>query len=608
MKFQESREDIAARIKEQADIVRIIGECVDLKKSGTRFLGLCPFHGEKTPSFTVHPGQQFFHCFGCGLSGDVFTFMMKYHNLDFPAALKELAARYQIALPEKPRSEAEEKLARKRQAMFAVNDRCAAIYSRYLLESPGAAAARAYLDRRGVSAAVRDRFRIGYAPAVDGAGWDFLARQLPAEERRIAEELGLLVKKDNGGCYDRFRDRVLFPILDVRGRVIGFGGRILGEGQPKYMNSPESPVFNKSRALLGLFQQGEFIRRLRQAIVVEGNFDLISLVEHGQDNVVAPLGTALTREQLRLLHRFAEEVILLFDGDSAGQKAAMRAVPLLFAEQMTGRIAVLPAGHDPDTFVRQQGVEALRKIVEKAEPLPEFVLASLIRDHGLTLDGKMKIIQELKPIADAAGSPLQRSVVLAHFSEKLGLPAGQMESFWKAKTVTGELHRERAIGQATGPSDIERGTSLSGPQRQLVNFMVLYPRFFKQLEATGLRDFLAGTVGEVLFLQMQAILAQKDHIEPEELLSLLPEGAERGLVSDLLMKAAGQSGNPVFPTSPEEELEDLVSWLRNQVLRKKSRELQQKILVSQQHGDIRMLQLLMVEKQEVDRQLQGVEG
>ncbi|MBB5346891.1 DNA primase [Desulfoprunum benzoelyticum] len=608
MKFQESREDIAARIKDQADIVKIIGESVDLKKSGTRFLGLCPFHGEKTPSFTVHPGQQFFHCFGCGESGDVFTFMMKYHHLDFPAALKELAARYQIALPEKPRSAAEEKLARKRQAMFAVNDRCATIYSRYLLESPGAAVAREYLVRRGVSAAVRDRFRIGYAPAVDVAGWDFLARQLPAEERRIAEELGLLVKKDNGGSYDRFRDRVLFPIFDIRGRVVGFGGRILGDGQPKYMNSPESPVFNKSRALLGLFQQGESIRRLRQAIVVEGNFDLISLVEHGQGNVVAPLGTALTREQLRLLHRFAEEIVLLFDGDSAGQKAAMRAVPLLFAEQMAGRIAVLPVGHDPDTFVRQEGVDALRKIVEKAEPLPEFVLASLIRDHGLTLDGKMRIIQELKPIADAAPSPLQRSVVLAHFSEKLGLPAGQMESFWTARVATGEGRREQSSGPTTGGSDHERGTSLSGTQRHLVGFMVLHPRFFPKLAATGLRDFLAGTVGEVLFLQMQAILAEKSHIEPEELLSLLPEGAERGLVSDLLMKAAGRSGDPAFPTSPEEELEDLVGWLRIQILRKKSMELQKKILVSQQQGDLKLIQLLVVEKQDVDRQLQGVEG
>ena len=607
MKPQESREDIAAQIKDQADIVKIIGECVDLKKSGTRFLGLCPFHGEKTPSFTVHPGQQFFHCFGCGESGDVFTFMMKYHNLDFPAALKELAARYQIALPEKPRSEAEEKLARKRQAMFAVNDRCAQIYGRYLLESPGAATAREYLERRGVSTAVRDRYRIGYAPSVDGAGWDFLVRQLPAEERRIAEELGLLVKKDNGGCYDRFRDRILFPILDIRGRVIGFGGRILGEGQPKYMNSPESPVFNKSRALLGLFQQGEFIRRLRQAIVVEGNFDLISLVEHGLGNVVAPLGTALTREQLRLLHRFAEEVILLFDGDSAGQKAAMRAVPLLFAEQMAGRIAILPVGHDPDTYVRQEGADALRNIVEKAEPLPEFVLESLIREHGLTLDGKMKIIQELKPIAEAAVSPLQRSVVLAHFSEKLGLPAGQMESSWKAKTGAGGQRREQSFERATGNPEIEKGASLSGSQRHLVSFMVLHPQYFKNLESTGLRDFLAGTVGEVLFLQMQAIFVRKDQIEPEELLSLLPEGAERALVADLLMKASGQSGDPVFPTSPEEELDDLLSWLRNQVLRKKSMELQQKILTSQRHGDIKMLQLLMVEKQEVDRQLQGVE-
>ncbi len=256
MKYQESREDIVARVKEQADIVKVVSECVDLKKSGTRFLGLCPFHGEKTPSFTVHPGQQFFHCFGCGESGDVFSFLMKYHHFDFPSALKELARRYQIELPDKPRSESEEKLVRRRQAMFAVNEKCAGIFRRFLIETPGAAAARGYLESRGVGASVRDQFQIGYAPSTEIAGWEFLARQLESGERQVAEELGLLVRKDGGGVYDRFRDRILFPIFDVQGRVVGFGGRILGEGQPKYMNSPESPVFNKSRASAGIVPAG----------------------------------------------------------------------------------------------------------------------------------------------------------------------------------------------------------------------------------------------------------------------------------------------------------------------------------------------------------------
>lgn len=606
MKYQESREDIVARVKEQADIVRIIGECVDLKKSGTRFLGLCPFHGEKTASFTVHPGQQFFHCFGCGESGDVFSFMMKYHHLDFPSALKELARRYQIELPEKPRSEVEERQARRRQAMFAVNEKCADIYRQCLLDAQGDVARR-YLQRREIGAAAWERFRIGYAPSPETAGWEFIARQLNPDERQIAEELGLLVKKDGRGVYDRFRDRVLFPIFDTQGRVVGFGGRILGDGQPKYMNSPESPVFNKSRSLLGLYQQGDVIRRLRQAVLVEGNFDMVALVERGVDNVVAPLGTALTREQLHLLHRFAEEVVFLFDGDSAGMKAAMRAVPLVFAEQMTGKVALLPPGHDPDTFVRQEGAGALREIIANAHPLPEFVLDSLIREHGLGLDGKMKIVQELKPLVEAAVSPLQRSVVLAHFSEKLGLQAGLMESFWLKPGEGMGGPRNKMPGPGAGKARSGKDMAMSVAQRHLVSFMMLHPAYFSQLAGAHLREYLQGTIGEVLFLQMESILAERGQIEPEELLSVLPDGDERELAATILQNASRQAVG-MDTVAPEEELRELLDWFQRQVLQQKSFELQQKILDAQEMGNRDVLHLLVKEKQEVDRRLQGVDS
>ena len=213
----ESREDVTAKVKEQADIVRIIGECVELKKSGARYLGLCPFHGEKTPSFSVHPVKQFFYCFGCGESGDVFSFMMKYHNLDFPAALKDLAAKYQIPLPEKPLSQQEKQRASLRKRMVAVNIKVAAIYRDYLHQSSDAGAARSYLKNRQIGPATQERFQIGYAPSVERGGWNFLGGCLDDEEIGIAETLGLLVKKDRGGYYDRFRDRIMFPISDLAG-------------------------------------------------------------------------------------------------------------------------------------------------------------------------------------------------------------------------------------------------------------------------------------------------------------------------------------------------------------------------------------------------------
>ena len=251
--FTESREEITAEIKERADIVQIIGEHVNLKRSGVRYLGICPFHHEKTPSFSVHSGQQFYHCFGCKESGDVFSFMMKYHNLDFPGALKALAQRFQIELPERKKSKKQQELDQRRELMFAVNKKAADCFRRCLLESAGSKNARRYLEKRGIGSELQERYQLGFAPSPDDVGWNFLGSQLANRERDLAIEVGLLAKKQQSGTYDRFRDRIIFPILDSRGRVAGFGGRILGDGNPKYLNSPESIIYNKSRLLFGLF-------------------------------------------------------------------------------------------------------------------------------------------------------------------------------------------------------------------------------------------------------------------------------------------------------------------------------------------------------------------
>lgn len=600
MAINESRDDVAALIKERADIVQIIGECIELKRSGVRFLGRCPFHGEKTPSFSVHSGQQFYHCFGCGESGDVFSFMMKYHNVDFPTALKDLAKRYQIELPERRQSKEEEVRLQRSQLLFAVNDKCATIFSHYLQDAPGALVAREYLHKRGVSSELLTRFRIGYAPAVEGGGWNFLGSQLGKEEVKIAVEAGLLVEKDQGGSYDRFRDRILFPIADISGRICGFGGRIVGEGQPKYLNSPESLIFNKGKLLLGLFQQKEFIRRQNQAVLVEGNFDLISLVAHGCNNVAAPLGTALTREQLRLLKRFAEKITLLFDGDDAGSKAAVRAVPLFLAEQIPGRVAFLPTGHDPDTFVREKGLVALNVLLDQAVALPEFALDQMISRYGLTLDGKSKILEELKPLIAAAVSPLQRSLFVAHFAEKLGLAASQLDvSLERAPEPIAELH-----SQPTKKNRAEQGVPLAMAQRQLVEFMILHPQHFSQLAEGGLRNCLVGGTGEMLFLELQSLLTTNPRAEPEELLSVLPEGVERSLVADILLRAPGDSSEGDEKNSGD-ELAEFLLYLRKFQLKEQSAEVMQRIQVAEKAGDQHLLQELLIEKIKITGKLHG---
>jgi DNA primase len=605
MAFDESRDDITARIKEEADIVQVIGECVELKRSGTRFLGLCPFHGEKTPSFSVHGGQQFFHCFGCGESGDVFSFIMKYHSLDFPEAVKTLANKYHIELPERRRSKEEEIREQKREVLFAVNDKAATLYSKYLNESTGAKAAKVYLQKRGVTEDIISRFRIGYAPAVEVEGWNYLGGRLAGTVAKTAIEAGLLVEKEKGGTYDRFRDRIVFPISDVSGRICGFGGRIVGEGQPKYLNSPESPVFNKSKLLLGLYQQKDDIRRRNEAVLVEGNFDLISLVAGGCTNVVAPLGTALTREQLRLIKRFAEKVTLLFDGDAAGVKAAVRGVPFFLAEQVVGRVALLPDGHDPDTFIREKGLAQLNQLLDRAESLPEFVLNRLIEEYGLTLDGKSRIVEELQPLVKAAVSPLQRSVFVSHFAEKLGMPVAQLAGHLDFPSDN------RGVAAPIPPGKKDRTEStipLSMPQRQLLEFMVLQPKFFSRLEEGGLRECLAGGVGEILFLQFKNLLAKNPEAEPEELLTVLSEGVERTLVADLLVRAQNHSmmkNGDTASDDPGNEFSDLLEYLEKYHLKKSSAELMERMQRAQQDGNIGLMQELMLKKIEITRKLHG---
>jgi DNA primase len=597
----EQREDITAKIKEQADIVQIIGENVDLKRSGASFLGLCPFHGEKTPSFSVSPAKQFFHCFGCGESGDVFDFVMKYQSVDFPGALKILAEKYNIELPRRRQSREEQYRAERKKALFAVNKKACELFCNALLSGSAGAAARKYLKERGIGQEIVERFSIGYAPAIETGGWNFLGSRFSDQELPSAIEAGLLVSKERGGTYDRFRDRIVFPLFSISGQVCGFGGRIIGEGQPKYLNSPESLVFDKGSLLLGLFQQKEHIRRQNRAILVEGNFDLISLVANGCENVVAPLGTALTRQQLRLIKRFSEDLTLLFDGDTAGGKAALRAVPLFLAEQMAGRVAVLPSGHDPDTFIQERGLAELEQLLAKAESLPEFVLSRLEEEYGLSFDGKRKIVEQLASLAGAAASPLQRSLFISHFAEKLGMELDELKQHLTQPVgplfaADKEKRPGQSVTQAIQP--------LSMSQKQLLEFMILHPEDFSTLAENGIRSCLSGSIGEILFLELERLLRQNSTAEPEDLLNILTEGPERRFVADLLIKPSH------IPETEENdggsgELADQLNYLFRRRLKEDSNKLLGRIEAAQRDGDIQLLEQLLAEQVEVSRRFHG---
>ena len=377
-------------IRRRTDIVSLIGEYVTLKKAGRNFLGLCPFHREKTPSFTVSPDKQMFYCFGCSEGGNGVSFLMKLNNLTFPEALRQLAGKVGVVIPEKTMSRQERERSTLTGQIRQANELAAGFFVRSL-QSPAGASAREYLRKRGIGEAAIKAFRLGFAPD----GWhhllDFLGKQgIPP---KLAEQAGLLVSRSgqSQGHYDRFRGRLMIPIEDVDGHVIAFGGRVMGAGEPKYMNSPESAVYTKGNTLYGLAKTRDAIREKGFAILVEGYFDLIALWNAGILNVVATLGTALTRAQVDLIRRYTPNVAALFDPDEAGRKALARSLELFLAGNVHARAVILPDGYDPDDFVRTQGREKMEDLLARALPMADYYIERILGGKGTLEEDRDKL-------------------------------------------------------------------------------------------------------------------------------------------------------------------------------------------------------------------------
>ena len=584
--------DIVQLIKDTADIVAVVGDVVQLRRSGTNFKGLCPFHSEKTPSFVVNPVRRCFHCFGCGEGGDVIAFLMKYNRLSFPESVRELAGRYHIPLPEKTIPQGAAKaLADQREALYEINQKAASLFHHFLLKGNSSASARRYLASRGVDDAITESFQLGYAPD----RWDFLANEFSKAKISLALacEAGLLVRKEKDRYYDRFRNRVMFPIIGHAGKVAGFGGRILGDGQPKYLNSPETPIFDKGRTLFGLHQAKDSIREAKACIVVEGNFDLISLVGRGIKNVVAPLGTALTQFHLRTLKGYADKIIILFDADLAGLKAAMRTVPLFLTEHLTAQVVVLPPGEDPDTFIRTQGASTLADLLKSALPLPEFVFDQLIARHGKTVEGKANILHELAPILHALTEhPMERSVLVSHFSERLGVDSGQVFA---------------AAGKVSSGKEISnRGKtppSVSIQEKRLLEFLVAAPEYVEPFIAAGLKENISSATGIDILRQLENQKAyddgdDRDPASEEEIAGL----ATRRLISQWLTTAPSYDDKVKFSKA-----EEMLLWLKKNRLNRKKELLLPKIAEAHRANDEGLMQELIREKMAIDLELANEE-
>lgn len=451
-------------VRERTNIVDVVRRYVELKRAGTgSWKGLCPFHAEKTPSFHVHEQRQFFHCFGCGEKGDVFSFLEKIEQRSFMEVLRDLAREAGVELPEKSLTPAERKAAEEatseRERMLRAMDEATRFYEAQLA-SPAGAAARAYIEKRGISKAVCERFRLGYAPATgDALRKHLLARQVSDQ---VAERLGLISTNERG-YYDFFRDRVMLPVLDRQKRPIGYSSRLLDPDakERKYVNSPDSPLFHKKENLYGLHVAIDAIRRGGTAVLVEGNFDVLSLHEAGIEEAVAPMGTALTVEQIRLLARGAKRIVVVFDGDSAGVRAAEKAVPLaveaglFFADaDADGRVAEMPSGMDPDEFIRASGAEAFRALIAQARPMLDHLIQRAADDA--TVPGKANTAKRVVDVLAKVRNPLVRDLYIRDLAAKLGVPVSQVSRM--VREASSQLSRaDSSASQA--PTTLPASTS-----------------------------------------------------------------------------------------------------------------------------------------------------
>lgn len=492
-------------IKNTADIVEVVSETVLLKKAGKNYLGLCPFHSEKTPSFTVNPEKQIFYCFGCGAGGNVFSFVMKQENLSFPEAAHMLARRYGIEIPTHNLSPQQKKRISERESLFEINKQ-AMVFFRYVLSNSAAGEkARAYLKKRKVSDDIINGFGLGYAPV----GWDNVVNFF--SKKRISEVLveksGLIVARNKNhtqrknGFYDRFRDRIIFPVFDVSMRVIGFGGRVLDDSLPKYLNSPETPLYNKSRSLYGLHKAKQKCRETNTVYIVEGYFDLLSLFQHGISNAVATLGTSLTVEHVRLLKGYAGRFILVYDSDEAGIKAAQRSIDIFMKEGVDVRIIVLPVGYDPDSYLLEFGSGSFKKAAANALGVMPFLMKSALKKHGLSIEGKINIMSDLKAPLAAISDSVARSLYIKKAAELIGIDETavleKIRNVTAEKKVAGEKRVSNfnvsPIHGKTMP--LNRGNGKVHPanwsrlEKQIIAMMLQFPEILYEISNRNILEY-----------------------------------------------------------------------------------------------------------------------
>jgi DNA primase len=449
----------------RVDVVEVVGKYVQLKKGGANYMGLCPFHGEKSPSFSVSPTKQFYHCFGCGKNGNAIGFLMDHTGMSFIEAVKDLAQQVGMQVPEEPQSPEERARAQaakaKSDSLTDVLEKAGESYREHLKSSPRAIA---YLKGRGLSGQIAKHFGLGYAPE----GWRSLASVFPKYDDPLLAESGLvIVHEDDDKRYDRFRDRIMFPIRNIKGECIGFGGRVIGDGTPKYLNSPETPVFHKGRELYGLYEAREALHSAGYVLVTEGYMDVVALAQLGFANAVATLGTACTPDHVQKLFRFTDAVVFSFDGDAAGRRAARKALDgaLAYATDTRSiKFLFLPAEHDPDSYVREFGQDAFAEQIRQATPLSRFLIEAASVDCDLqSAEGRARLSSQARPLWQLLPPGALQQQLLAELAQKIGLEAAQLERLWGQQAASDTRHAPaHAASAATAPTPTTDTAAHSG--------------------------------------------------------------------------------------------------------------------------------------------------
>ena len=542
-------------VKNQGDIVRVVSDYVTLKKRGANYLACCPFHSEKTPSFNVHPGKGLFKCFGCGVGGSIFDFVMRIEGCGFPEAVRIVADKSGIPIPVVDETEDHKKISRDRDTVLRLNEWAAEFFELQLNTGDEGPAAREYIRSRGINEDSTKLFRLGYAPD----SWDALTNHLKDRGASTDEihSSGLAVMKDTGGFYDRFRGRVIFPITDSQGRVIAFGGRVMGEGEPKYLNSPETALYTKGRNLFALGHAKNEIRSLGFAILVEGYLDCMIPFQEGVHNIVASLGTALTDSQVRLLRRYMDQpqIVVNFDPDSAGQAATMRSIDVLLAEGFKVNILAMPTNQDPDEFVRVHGVDRFRELLKTTQPYLDYIIDMSIAEHDVSRPtGKVAAINAILPHLARMRDKVARADYADQIADRLKIDS---------RVVREELKRTATNRQPSlDKKKVRAAEEITVGERQLLELMLANQEVRRAMISALTEDDYAELATGAIFTAVVDI--ETRDLEPhfENLSERVEAESERELLPALLMSDLSWAGGDDFDTLFKKATEALSSLRR----------------------------------------------